>query len=113
MNPTTAREKNKIFLTSKGRQVAPKMGVWALSPRQQNEGKDLMFQLKMLRELLSNFRQWRALPDVERVLLSGFVAIPHDTDGGGKCYLRFDPEDARWLAEIGAEINIEVVYIPE
>ncbi|NIJ78375.1 hypothetical protein FHT08_003509 [Xanthomonas campestris] len=111
VEPTKSHAKGKSWLTSSGKEVVEKTGLWKLSLQGAGEECSEIIQ-RICGVVAKNSISCFEIPGVSYAFLDIFFAKYSDDFGGGTCELFADASTIRSLAEVSLPIQMTFAVVP-
>lgn len=101
--PTRSRQRGKLEISSSGREVHPKVGVWAWAV--QSEDADLGVHVAMLSRRLAGAGDLRNIDNVEDAFIDVHLVSTREADRDGQAFWSMSPQLLRRMAELQLPVN--------
>ena len=112
IQPTRAHKKGHRWVTSSGREVSEKSGLWTFSiGGSEDVGRGLADLIA--RFATARVKDFSKIPGVDQSFVDVFVAVDADEDGGGIVEFELDSECLRALHSLGLPVQFSINVVRE
>lgn len=106
------KKKGETWLTSTGKEVTPKTGLWSLKVK--DRSLSLSEQISWLeQQLIAATHIPLEIPGVDEAEISVFIALGENDRGGGDYESELSAANLAWLSSLKIPVSLTLTYVQE